>query len=125
MPLKKIYNVNKIFKTKTWYCGNLAHRAYYKVEFSELAFALNKTLIPFKHRALNHSTAILIQIPDETFSVNPPPCSIDILIWMVWFLQNIWAFPQDYGLSWQADFNRDLLERTLEESALDCYSLGI
>ena len=33
------------------------------------------------------------------------------------------TFPQDYGLSWQADFNRDVLKRTSEELALDSYSI--
>ena len=42
------------------------------------------------------------------------------------FFSNLEAsrtFPQDYGLSWQADFNRDVLKRTSEESALDRYSI--
>ena len=33
------------------------------------------------------------------------------------------SFPQDYSLSWQADFNCDVLKRTSEESALDRYSI--
>ena len=33
------------------------------------------------------------------------------------------TFPQDYGLSLKADFNRDVLKRTSEESALDRYSI--
>ena len=44
--LAKIYNVNAIFKSKMRYCSNLAHGDTYKAEFSELGFALDKTLIP-------------------------------------------------------------------------------
>ena len=73
--LEKIYILNEIFK------NNLAHGANYKAEFSELGFALDKTCIPFKHRALNHNTTILIRIPEWTISVNPFPCSIVRFEW--------------------------------------------
>ena len=39
-------------------------------------------------------------------------------------LESSRSFPQDYGLSWQVDFNCDVLKRTSEESALDrCFGV--
>ena len=38
-------------------------------------------------------------------------------------LESSRTFPEDYELSWQADFNSDVLKRTSEASAIDRYSI--
>ena len=43
-----------------------------------LLLLLLNILFPLKHRALNHSTTILILIPDWAISGSPAPCCTDL-----------------------------------------------